>query len=90
MLKALPDQLLLEWESYSERHNRRLQKVGLFVATDPRLEGIPNVGKVVASEEADYPVGKIVYFRKDNPVGFHCEGMRVIPVDIEDVVGVAE
>lgn len=69
----------------------RESKTGLIIS-DPKVEGKPNRGKVLAVgiDVKTVSVGDFIYFDEPNPHGYNFEGEKVIFVDEENVQGKLE
>lgn len=87
-------ELVLRSQAYAEAVHKRS---GLFVPPPENkmhsFEGIPNEGVVFALPD-DYngplQIGDRVIFNESNPKGFKFEGHKLLPVDVDQIMGVID
>ena len=78
-LGALPGKVLVEFEPYVERTAKGIEG---FVIADPKHEGLPYKGTVLAvgSGVRDVAVGDRIIYKEQSPQGFEYDGKKIIPV----------
>lgn len=85
-LQPINDKVLVE---YRDRSDDIRDTTSLLIA-DPKFEGIPNKGEVLAVPKGCTLVkpGDVIHYQMQSPTGFEWKGKKIIPVPIDCIMGV--
>lgn len=87
-LMPLRDGVFVEFQSRIEEMRRQYKDL---VIPEPKHQGPPDEGYVIAvGSEAEVKVGDYVYYKSENPFGFHWKGKKVIPITQKQILAIRD